>query len=44
MDNFMNAIDTVIAWIGYDRRTGEDQRIKKVRKKRSKRKVTRRKK
>tara|TARA_R110000824_G_scaffold140543_2_gene306507 strand:+ start:1773 stop:1907 length:135 start_codon:yes stop_codon:yes gene_type:complete len=44
MDNFKKAITTVIDWIGYDRRMGEDQRIKKVRKKSSKRKAPRRKK
>jgi hypothetical protein len=44
MNSFIKAIGTVIDWIGYDRRSGEDQRVKKVRKKSSKRKAPRRKK
>lgn len=42
MDNFTKAISTIIDWIGYDRRSGDDQRMTKVRKKASKRKANRR--
>jgi hypothetical protein len=42
MNSFTKAIGTVIDWIGYDRRTGGEQRIKEVRKKSSKRKAPRR--
>jgi len=44
MNGFTKAINTVIDWIGYDRRSGDDQRVGKTQKKSSKRKALRRKK
>ncbi len=43
MNNFMKAIETLTNWIGVERRSGSDRRIKKSKRKSTKRKYTRRK-
>ena len=43
MNNFMKAIETLTNWIGVERRSGRDRRIKKSKRKSTKRKYTRRK-
>ena len=42
MNKFMKAIDTLISWIGVDKRSGDDRRVKKSKRKTTKRKYTRR--
>ena len=44
MNKFMKAIDTLISWIGVDKRSGDGRRVKKSKRKTTKRKYTRRKK
>ena len=43
MNNFMKAIETLTKWIGVEKRSGSDRRIKKSKRKNTKRKYTRRK-
>tara|TARA_A100001515_G_scaffold124000_1_gene108072 strand:+ start:305 stop:439 length:135 start_codon:yes stop_codon:yes gene_type:complete len=44
MNNFMKAIETLTRWIGVEKRSGEDRRVKKTRKRKyEKRKAQRRK-
>jgi len=42
MNNFMKAIDTLMHWIGVDKRSGDDRRVKTSKRKTTKRKYTRR--
>jgi hypothetical protein len=44
MNKFMKAIDTLISWIGVDKRSGDERRVKRSKRKTTKRKYTRRKK
>ncbi len=44
MNNFMKAIETLMNWIGVDKRSGDERRVKTSKRKTTKRKYTRRKK
>ncbi len=43
MNNFMKAINTLMNWIGVDKRTGDERRVKTSKRKRTRRKTQRRK-
>ena len=43
MHNFMKAINTLMNWIGVDKRTGDERRVKTSKRKRTRRKTQRRK-
>ena len=43
MNNFMKAIETLNKWIGVDKRSGVERRVKTSKRKTTKRKYTRRK-
>ncbi len=43
MNNFMKAIETLNKWIGVDKRSGEERRVKVSKRKRTRRKTERRK-
>jgi len=44
MSKFMQAIETLKKWIGVDKRSGDERRVKTSKRKATKRKYTRRKK
>ena len=44
MNKLMKAIETLMGWIGHDKRSGDDRRVKVKKRKTTKRKTTRRKK
>ena len=43
MNNFMKAIETLNKWIGVDKRSGDERRVKVSKRKRTRREVQRRK-
>ena len=43
MNNFMKAIETLMNWIGVDKRSGDERRVKVSKRKRTRRKTQRRK-
>jgi hypothetical protein len=43
MSNFTKAIKTMMSWIGHDKRSGDERRVAKVKRKTTKRKNARRK-
>ena len=43
MNNFMKAIETLNKWIGVDKRSGDERRVKVAKRKRTRRKTQRRK-
>ena len=43
MSNFTKAIKTIMGWIGHDKRSGDERRLAKVKRKTTKRKNARRK-
>ena len=43
MNNFMKAIETLNKWIGVDKRSGDERRVKGSKRKRTRRKTQRRK-
>ena len=43
MNNFMKAIETLNKWIGVDKRSGYERRVKVSKRKRTRRKIQRRK-
>ena len=43
MNNFMKAIETLNKWIGVDKSSGDERRVKVSKRKRTRRKVQRRK-
>ncbi len=43
MNSFMKAIETLNKWIGLDKRSGEERRVKVSKRKRTRRKTQRRK-
>ena len=43
MNNFMKAIETLTKWIGIDKRSGDERRVKVSKRKRTRRKTQRRK-
>ena len=43
MNNFMKAIETLTKWIGIDKRSGGERRVKVSKRKRTRRKTQRRK-
>ena len=43
MSNFMKAIKNLMEWIGHNKRSGDDRRVKAIKRKTTKRKNARRK-
>jgi hypothetical protein len=43
MSNFMKAIKTLMSWIGQEKRSGDERRVKAIKRKTTKRKNARRK-